>query len=380
MSTYPQRTERITNEGTVFIPDITGFTKFVTETEIKHSRLIIQELLELIIDNTTAGFEVIEIEGDAVLFHKEGAAPPLLEMAAISEQMFTAFKAHLMAFDRDRLCNCEACTTAKRLSLKMVVTYGSFERVEVKGHKKLLGRDIIVAHRLLKNSIQSGEYMLLCETYLSTQNEEDTAKLNPWIELERGVDHYNEIGPVPYRYYLFTPLIDTISPPKRRPPAPKYSLPVTAEIEIEADLNFVFNALTDLDIKQHLFQNIDHIEVEEEHAPRVGDTHQCIFTNRALNITTIDVSIHEKKIEFSDEAENFPVLKKVINHFVLEKKGNRVKVTQELHFKKVSIQHWIKYLMIYFPMRKQFKKQLKTVKNYCERHSQKSLDVSVGVA
>ena len=38
------------NKGLLFIPDISGFTRFINETEIDHSRLIIQELLELLIN------------------------------------------------------------------------------------------------------------------------------------------------------------------------------------------------------------------------------------------------------------------------------------------------------------------------------------------
>ncbi|MBA3648149.1 MAG: hypothetical protein H0W62_06305 [Chitinophagales bacterium] len=38
------------NKGLLFIHDISGFTKFVNETEINHSRLIIQELLEILVD------------------------------------------------------------------------------------------------------------------------------------------------------------------------------------------------------------------------------------------------------------------------------------------------------------------------------------------
>ena len=41
--------------GLIFIPDISGFTRFVTETEIDHSRLIIQELLELLINANRIG-------------------------------------------------------------------------------------------------------------------------------------------------------------------------------------------------------------------------------------------------------------------------------------------------------------------------------------
>ena len=56
------------NRGLLFIPDISGFTRFINETEIDHSRLIIQELLELLINNNTTGLEISEIEGDAILF------------------------------------------------------------------------------------------------------------------------------------------------------------------------------------------------------------------------------------------------------------------------------------------------------------------------
>jgi len=31
------------NKGLVFIPDISGFSRFVNETEVEHSRIIIQE-------------------------------------------------------------------------------------------------------------------------------------------------------------------------------------------------------------------------------------------------------------------------------------------------------------------------------------------------
>ncbi|MGI8583184.1 MAG: DUF2652 domain-containing protein, partial [Chitinophagaceae bacterium] len=68
------------NKGLLFIPDISGFTKFVNETEIDHSRLIIQELLEILINANQIGLEVSEIEGDAILFYKFGESPNLEEL------------------------------------------------------------------------------------------------------------------------------------------------------------------------------------------------------------------------------------------------------------------------------------------------------------
>lgn len=65
------------NRGLLFIPDISGFTRFVNETEIEHSRLIIQELLETLINTNQIGLEISEIEGDAILFYKYGELPDL---------------------------------------------------------------------------------------------------------------------------------------------------------------------------------------------------------------------------------------------------------------------------------------------------------------
>ena len=56
------------NKGLLFIPDISGFSRFVSQTEIEHSRLIIQELLETLINANQMGLEVSEVEGDAILF------------------------------------------------------------------------------------------------------------------------------------------------------------------------------------------------------------------------------------------------------------------------------------------------------------------------
>jgi hypothetical protein len=64
----------------IYILDISGFTKFVTETEIDHSTHIIEELLEIIIDSNEINLKVSEIEGDAVLFYRFGEPPTAEEI------------------------------------------------------------------------------------------------------------------------------------------------------------------------------------------------------------------------------------------------------------------------------------------------------------
>jgi hypothetical protein len=50
-----------------FLPDISGFTRFVNNTEPDHSIHIESELLKMLIDGNTTGLQSIEIE-DGTLF------------------------------------------------------------------------------------------------------------------------------------------------------------------------------------------------------------------------------------------------------------------------------------------------------------------------
>lgn len=63
-----------TTKAILFIPDMSGFSNFVTNTEILHGQEITAFLIEEIISSTYIDFSVSEIEGDAVLFYKEGSA------------------------------------------------------------------------------------------------------------------------------------------------------------------------------------------------------------------------------------------------------------------------------------------------------------------
>ena len=154
----------------LFIPDITGFTKFVNDTEVEHGRHIVTELLELIIDSDRLGMTVSEVEGDAVLFINRPASSfeAVLEQARVT---FEAFHSHLKRYETQRICGCGACHTAHLLSLKMIAHAGPIEIVAVHGFQKPYGSDVILAHRLLKNDVPESEYLLFTETVEASGSE-----------------------------------------------------------------------------------------------------------------------------------------------------------------------------------------------------------------
>lgn len=151
--------------GLIFIPDISGFTWFVNESEIEHSRFIIQELLETLINANESGLEISEIEGDAILFYKYGEPLELQKLYKQVEKMFCAFHRNLATYEHRRLCQCQACVSAINLTLKVITHYGEFTSYTVKNFNKLIGKDIIVAHQLLKNEIEQHEYWLVTKNF-----------------------------------------------------------------------------------------------------------------------------------------------------------------------------------------------------------------------
>jgi hypothetical protein len=65
------------------------------------------------------------------------------------------FHQHLIIYENRKICQCKACVSAIYLSLKIISHYGEFAFYNVKQFKILIGRDVIVAHQLLKTILRN---------------------------------------------------------------------------------------------------------------------------------------------------------------------------------------------------------------------------------
>ena len=63
---------------------------------------------------------------------------------------------------------------ASNLTLKFIAHYGVCKEVPIHNVIKLVGSDVILAHRLLKNNVPEKEYLLLSENYLKGQQSKST--------------------------------------------------------------------------------------------------------------------------------------------------------------------------------------------------------------
>ena len=303
------------NKGLLFIPDISGFTKFVSETEIEHSRLIIQELLEILIDANDSGLEISEIEGDAILFYKFGDPPHPEDLYRQVEHMFCAFHRALNAYDLRKYCQCKACTSAIDLSLKVITHYGEFTDYKVKNFSKLIGKDVIVAHQLLKNDIENHEYWLITCSLLPDGNPENLASRMTW----RNGDKEAGSGKISFQYTWLSPLRKGLP----TEPVPMAELSDKAKVlslsrEYETDIITLFHASGDFNYRSNWQEDVSSVEEINHYLPRVGMRCRYIMDNGDVIVYTSNYyRYQEDKIEFSETDERG----NSVYWFTLEKTG-----------------------------------------------------------
>jgi hypothetical protein len=188
------------HKGTIFIVDISGYSKFVTETDNEAGSLIICGLLEAIIGANRLSFHISEIEGDAILFYQHGPALPIKELLSQFEMMLGSFRKKLKTYKED-------FPQTASLSIKLVVHYGIIGKFSVGSHSKLFGQAVVEAHRLLKNSIGTHTYALITREYF---NEQDQNYSFPIAEAAEACEIY-DIGRLCYSYFAY-PFTHDIKP------------------------------------------------------------------------------------------------------------------------------------------------------------------------
>jgi hypothetical protein len=317
------------NRGLLFIPDISGFTRFVNESEIDHSRLIIQELLEILINANQTGLEVSEIEGDAILFYKFGEPPPLEELYKQVEKMFCEFHRQLIAYDYRRFCQCKACTSAIDLTLKVITHYGEFTGYTIKNFYKLIGKDIIVAHQLLKNDIEQHEYWLVTPPLAKQDN--SPAGFAQWMKWNSSAKQ-TESGEISFYYTQLGQLKNEIPPePPLQLELSKKTKMISVTKEYDKDIITLFHATGDFTFRSRWQEGVKKVEEVDHFLPRVGMKCRCIMENGEVTIYASSYSYRPERIEFSETDEK----KESTTYYLLEKiDDNKTRLTLDYYLKK----------------------------------------------
>lgn len=275
-----QHNKSRTQHMLIFMPDITGFSKFVSNTAIDHSQHIIEELLEILIDANEIELQVSEIEGDAILFYRQGTPTTINKLMNQVEAMYLKFHTHLKMYENTRICQCGACSTANDLKLKFVISYGEVGFNKIKDHNKLFGREVIIAHRLLKNKINQKEYLLITNTAMDahTQN----GDFSVWGNFEKTSEEY-DIGVLDYQFTTLELLYEKVPVPKIESYGLNESKTMVLEnsFEIGAPLDLVFDVISDYSIRHHWSVGIKDSDQLNSKISRNGSTHRCLINDNS---------------------------------------------------------------------------------------------------
>jgi len=203
LKTDPSSSQPFPSEGAaepvlLIIADISGYTRYMTANAktLSHSHTIIAELIEAIASVVDLPMEIAELEGDAIfLFCRKNRDPALwkAQRELIRPRLmdfFQRFKERLQELRRSNVCTCHACAHIDQLNLKVLVHSGEVLVHRVLQFNKVSGVDVILIHRLLKNSVGRPEYLLLTDAaHRDLQFSADT-------RFEVGSEQYEHLGRV----------------------------------------------------------------------------------------------------------------------------------------------------------------------------------------
>jgi uncharacterized protein YndB with AHSA1/START domain len=137
------------------LADISGYTTYLAGVELDHAQDILADLTDTVVRALRPTFRLAKLEGDAAFAYviTDDIDGSILQDTI--EHCYIAFRRRLRDIGQASQCDCNACTYLPRLDLKFVVHHGLIARQRMAGREELVGRDVIVVHRLLKNNVEA---------------------------------------------------------------------------------------------------------------------------------------------------------------------------------------------------------------------------------
>lgn len=355
------------NQSLLLMPDISGFTDFVKQTEVTHSQHIISELLELLIDANDLELTISEIEGDAILFYKFEDIPTTSQILEQTKKMFLVFHNHLRLYDLRRVCQCGACSTASSLTLKIIIHSGNIGFINVKDHKKPHGSEVILIHQLLKNNIDEKEYLLFTKNFNVTK--QDVEKFNEHLILCEGFTDYEKFGTVNYDYIPLSPLQSLVIDPEPIKLQTKMTKPIVWQGIIDRKTQDVFEIISNLDLRLLWNKGVDELDYKPKRVNRVGTVHTCLINGKNLEFETVTNNFGSDKLVYGERLTSLPIVKEFSIYYILESKGEMTLLNIEVHYIPLPVIGWI-----FVPLfKKTFYKNLEiafnAIKETCENNT-----------
>ena len=165
--------------GLLLLADISGYTSFMQSVALAHqddafadgavpdAYAMMSNLLDGIVGRVVPPFTLSELEGDAVFAYATDPDPVPSGEAMLDclTECYADFRRRVGTGRGIWTCSCDACSRIDVLDLKFILHAGAYVTQEIAGKSKLLGPEVVMAHRLLKNN--AATWWVTARTHLS---------------------------------------------------------------------------------------------------------------------------------------------------------------------------------------------------------------------
>lgn len=307
------------------------------------------------------GLKIAELEGDAVFFYRVGDKPSEREVYQQIKEMYEAFHMQLKIHQRDRICSCGACTSTNELKLKFVSHYGDVVERTIHDHFQLMGSDVTLVHKFLKNNIDNDEYILLSEEAVDHSD----GSAPEWIELNKNVNHYQGVGDVSYSFSDLSDL--KLSLPKVDPKREIETIehPIELSVLINTNIEKVYSALIDAELKLKWAGGLRDIIQEKDRVHRIGSSHDCVLPLGTIHVETVDNIQSKDSIIFTEFTDANLIFPAFYQRFILTKlNDNQTDLKSEVHYKG----NYFKETILRLSMKRILFQSLTKLKNFVENN------------
>lgn len=145
----------MSSRGFLVCADITGYTSYLSHSELEHASGILSDLLTLLLSEVQAPLHLSRVEGDAVISYAIGGDGFRGQLVVDRlDDSYVAFRRALRQMVQNTTCTCNACATIEALDLKFVVHHGEFLVQRIGQQDELVGPEVNLLFRLTKNRIR----------------------------------------------------------------------------------------------------------------------------------------------------------------------------------------------------------------------------------
>jgi len=139
--------------GCLLLADISGYTDYLLASPLEYAEDVLSDVMTTVVGRLEPVLRLNKLEGDAAFCYALESEIDSSMLLDTIEECYFAFRARLRGIEHSTSCSCPACAKLPALNLKFIAHHGEFIRRATDSGEELTGQDVIVVHRLLKNSV-----------------------------------------------------------------------------------------------------------------------------------------------------------------------------------------------------------------------------------